>query len=99
MTSTSTTKLRQNTLELLQEYCLTQSPTIRNQLVQINLGLVRKEAHHWINQCIESYEVLLRVGSIDLIRAIVRFDVTKGYAFSSFAIPYIRGEIQHYFER
>ena len=31
-----------------------------------------------------------------LIRAIERFDMTKGHAFSSFAIPYIRGEIQHY---
>jgi RNA polymerase sigma-B factor len=31
-----------------------------------------------------------------LIRAIERFDTTKGSAFSSFAIPYIRGEIQHY---
>jgi RNA polymerase sigma-B factor len=31
-----------------------------------------------------------------LIRAIERFDLSKGNAFSSFAIPYIRGEIQHY---
>jgi len=64
--------------------------------VELNFGLVRKEAHHWIHQCTESYEDLLQVGSIGLIRAIERFDMSKGHAFSSFAIPYIRGEIQHY---
>jgi RNA polymerase sigma-B factor len=31
-----------------------------------------------------------------LIRAIERFDLNQGYAFSSFAVPYIRGEIRHY---
>ena len=64
--------------------------------MELNFGLVKKEAYHWINQCNESYEDLLQVGSRGLIRAIERFDVTKGNAFSSFAIPYIRGEIQHY---
>ena len=38
----------------------------------------------------------MQVGSIGLIRAVERFELTKGHAFSSFAIPYIRGEIQHY---
>jgi RNA polymerase sigma-B factor len=57
---------------------------------------VRKEAHHWVNQCRESYEDLLQVGCLGLIRATERFDMEKGNSFSSFAIPYIRGEIQHY---
>ena len=60
------------------------------------MGWLEKEAHHWVNQCAESYEDLLQVGCIGLIRAIERFDTTKGSAFSSFAMPYIRGEIQHY---
>ena len=72
------------------------STQLRNQLVQINLGLVRKEAHRWVNYSTESFEDLLQVGSLGLIRAIERFDPTKGSAFSSFAVPYIRGEIQHY---
>ncbi|HEY9846448.1 MAG TPA: RNA polymerase sigma factor SigF, partial [Candidatus Caenarcaniphilales bacterium] len=69
---------------------------VRNQLVKLNLGLVRKEAHRWINQCTETYDDLLQVGCLGLIRAIERFDMSKGHAFSSFAVPYIRGEIQHY---
>ncbi|MGB5959140.1 MAG: RNA polymerase sigma factor SigF [Coleofasciculaceae cyanobacterium] len=89
-------ELKHESLRLLREYQRLGSAEIRNQIVGLNFGLVRKEAHHWVNQCSESYEDLLQVGSIGLIRAIERFDTTKGSAFSSFAIPYIRGEIQHY---
>lgn len=89
-------ELKSESLELLRKYQTHPSPDLRNQLVQLNFGLVRKEAHHWVNQCTESYEDLIQVGSLGLIRAIERFDMTKGHAFSSFAIPYIRGEIQHY---
>ncbi|HBE16710.1 MAG TPA: RNA polymerase subunit sigma [Cyanobacteria bacterium UBA11149] len=89
-------ELKHETLELLKEYRESESRSIRDRVVHLNFGLVRKEAHHWVNQCNESYEDLIQVGCIGLIRAIERFDTTKGTAFSSFAIPYIRGEIQHY---
>lgn len=89
-------ELKHESLRLLRDYQQHSSAEIRNKIVQLNFGLVRKEAHHWVNQCTESYEDLLQVGSIGIIRAIERFDTTKGTAFSSFAIPYIRGEIQHY---
>lgn len=88
--------LKGNTIDLLRCYQQSKSAVIRNQLVQLNIGLVRREAHHWLRQSQESYEDLMQVGSMGLIRAIERFDLSKGYAFSSFAIPYIRGEIQHY---
>lgn len=96
MTTTVSKELKSETLELLRQYQNTRSPEMRNRLVELNLGLVRKEVHHWINQCGETYEDLLQVGSIGLIRAIERFEMSKGHAFSSFAVPYIRGEIQHY---
>lgn len=88
--------LKHDSLQLLQSYHKTGQPELRNQIVELNFGLVRKEAHHWVNQCSESYDDLLQVGCLGLIRAIERFEPTKGNAFSSFAIPYIRGEIQHY---
>jgi RNA polymerase sigma-B factor len=69
---------------------------VRNEILKLNLGLVRKEVCHWINQCQENYDDLLQIGCLGLIRAIERFDPAKGFAFSSFALPYIRGEIQHY---
>jgi RNA polymerase sigma-B factor len=87
---------KQETLEILQAYRANPSIKIRNQLVNLNIGLVRREAYHWKNQCQESFEDLMQVGSIGLINAIERFDVSKGNAFSSFAVPYIKGEIQHY---
>jgi RNA polymerase sigma-B factor len=89
-------ELKRESATLLQDYQKSRSATIRNQLVTLNFGLVRKEAHYWTNQCTESYEDLLQVGAIGLIRAIERFDLSKGHAFSSFATPFIRGEIQHY---
>jgi RNA polymerase sigma-B factor len=88
--------VKRESLDLLREYQQSPSPRLRNQLVELNFGLVRREVHHWLHQCNESYEDLVQVGSIGLIRAVERFDITKGHAFSSFAVPYIRGEIQHY---
>lgn len=96
VTSTLSSELKNETLVLLRKYQASPSPELRNRLVELNFGLVRKEVHHWLNQCSESYEDLLQVGCIGLIRAIERFEMSKGHAFSSFAIPYIRGEIQHY---
>lgn len=96
MTTRESRALKQESLELLQQFQQTPSTRLRNQIVQLNLGLVRKEVHHWLNQCNETYDDLLQVGCLGLIRAIERFDLSKGHAFSSFAVPYIRGEIQHY---
>ena len=84
------------TLQLFQAYKKSCDTKLRNRIMELNFGLVRKEAHHWLHQCPESYEDLLQIGCLGLIRAIERFDMEKGNAFSSFAIPYIRGEIQHY---
>ncbi|MGF1538127.1 MAG: RNA polymerase sigma factor SigF [Elainellaceae cyanobacterium] len=96
MVTTEQRTVRSKSLLLLSEYRRSPSLAIRNQLVQLNYGLVRREAHHWVNQCTESYDDLVQVGSLGLINAIERFDISKGNAFSSFALPYIRGEIQHY---
>ncbi len=89
-------EVKSTTLELLHKYRRNPSTEIRNRLVNMNLGLVRKEAHRWLNYSTETYDDLVQVGSMGLIRAIERFDISKGHAFSSFALPYIRGEIQHY---
>ena len=96
MPITATNELKHEIWQLLREYEQSPSEITRNKLVNINFGLVRKEAHYWTNQCRENYDDLLQVGCLGLIRAIEKFEISKGHAFSSFAIPYIRGEIQHY---
>ncbi|MGI8932617.1 RNA polymerase sigma factor SigF [Leptolyngbya sp. BC1307] len=97
MRSSSTNQvIKSQSLEILTTYQKNRSPQLRNRLVQMNIGLVRREAHRWLHNSGEAFDDLMQVGSLGLIRAIERFDLQKGYAFSSFAIPYIRGEIQHY---
>ncbi len=97
MCSLSTNQvIKSQSLEILTTYQKSRSPQLRNRLVQMNIGLVRREAHRWLHSSGETFDDLMQVGSLGLIRAIERFDLQKGYAFSSFAIPYIRGEIQHY---
>ncbi|MEH2015252.1 RNA polymerase sigma factor SigF [Nostoc sp.] len=96
MPTTVTNELKHEIWQLLREYQQSRSENVRNQLVKLNFGLVRKEAHYWTNQCHETYDDLLQVGCLGLIRAIEKFELSKGHAFSSYALPYIRGEIQHY---
>lgn len=96
MTNATSENLKLETLRLFKVYAESQDIDVRNQIMEVNLGLVRKEAHHWAAQCNENFEDLSQVGCLGLIRAIERFDPNKGNAFSSFAIPYVRGEIQHF---
>lgn len=88
--------VRSRGMELLISYHQNRSVEIRNQLVRLNAGLVRKIAHRVSHQCPEPYEDLEQIGYLGLIRAIERFDPTQGCAFSSFAVPYIRGEMLHF---
>jgi RNA polymerase sigma-B factor len=84
------------TLELLKQYRKEPSAYLRDRLVRLNIGLVKKEVHFWADRHSELYDDLLQVGALGLIGAVDRFELNRGYAFSSFAVRYIRGEIQHY---
>ncbi len=83
-------------MELLVSYRQQPSVRLRNRLVRLNMGLVRKVAHRLAYQCAEPFEDLEQCGYLGLITAIERFEPAQGYAFSSFAVPYIRGEILHF---
>jgi RNA polymerase sigma-B factor len=95
MTATQSS-LRSNCMELLMAYQQNPSVGLRNKLVRMNAGLVRKIAHRVSHQCAEPYEDLEQIGYLGLIRAIERFNPAQGCAFSSFAVPYIRGEMLHF---
>lgn len=69
---------------------------IRDRIAQQNDGLAIKTARRLQATCKEELEDLKQIARIGLLKAIERFDPTKGNAFSSFAVPYIRGEILHY---
>ncbi|MDF2700652.1 MAG: polymerase, sigma 28 subunit, FliA/WhiG subfamily [Haloplasmataceae bacterium] len=68
---------------------------VENKLVEDNYKLVWSVVNkfHYMK---EEKDDLFQSGCIGLIMAAKKFDVTRGNAFSTFAIPYILGEIKNY---
>lgn len=81
--------------EIFVLYHTTRSLQLRNHLVELNIGLARKVAHRMVASCQESYQDLLGLATIGLIKAVERYDPSQKY-FTSFALPYIKGEILHF---
>jgi RNA polymerase sigma-B factor len=69
----------------------------RNTLIEMNLSLVRYAAGRFRNRGAGEMEDIVQVGMIGLIKAIDRFDLSREVEFTSFAIPYIVGEIKRFF--
>ncbi|MBL1095185.1 RNA polymerase sigma factor SigF [Streptomyces coffeae] len=69
---------------------------VRNTLIELNLSLVRYAARRFRNRSVEMEDVV-QVGTIGLIKAIDRFDLTREVEFTTFAVPYIVGEIKRFF--
>ncbi|WP_129599583.1 SigB/SigF/SigG family RNA polymerase sigma factor [Anaerophilus nitritogenes] len=85
-----------NEKELFQLYRNQKDKNIRNELVNRYLYIAEILSKKYINKGIE-YEDIYQIASLGLIFAIERFDITKGFEFSSFATPTIIGEIKKYF--
>ncbi|MER5427612.1 SigB/SigF/SigG family RNA polymerase sigma factor [Streptomyces sp. NPDC002588] len=69
----------------------------RNTLIEMNLSLVVFAARRFRNRGSGEMEDVIQVGTIGLIKAIDRFDLSREVEFTSFAIPYIVGEIKRFF--
>lgn len=69
---------------------------LRDRLIEHHMYIAEILSKKYVNKGIE-YDDLFQVASLGLIFAIDRFDVSKGYEFSSFATPTIVGEIKRYF--
>ncbi|MFI1197888.1 RNA polymerase sigma factor SigF [Streptomyces sp. NPDC020883] len=72
---------------------------VRNTLVEMNLSLVRYAAARFRNRGGDPTEMedIVQVGTIGLIKAIDRFDLSREVEFTTFAVPYIVGEIKRFF--
>ncbi|MER5616451.1 RNA polymerase sigma factor SigF [Streptomyces sp. NPDC002215] len=69
---------------------------VRNTLVELNLALVRFAASRFRSRS-EPMEDIVQVGTIGLIKAIDRFELSRGVEFPTFAMPTIVGEIKRFF--
>ena len=74
----------------------TNDPRIREYLIEEHLYIAEILSKKYANRGIE-YDDIYQVASIGLIYAVDRYDVDKGFEFSSFATPTIIGEIKKYF--
>ncbi|HYE10002.1 MAG TPA: sigma-70 family RNA polymerase sigma factor, partial [Patescibacteria group bacterium] len=66
-----------------------------NFLVENNIGLVRSVVKKFLNRGCE-YDDLMQIGSIGLLKAIKKFDLSFNVRFSTYAIPMIMGEIKRF---
>lgn len=66
----------------------------RDYLIETNLKLVYKIANIYRNKI--DFDTAVQEGSIGLIKAIDRFEPDRGFKFSTYAVPYIKGSIIHF---
>ena len=82
--------------ELFEIYRDNKDIEIRNELINRHLYISEILSKKYVNRGIE-YEDIYQVASLGLIYAIERYDIDRGYEFSSFATPTIIGEIKKHF--
>jgi RNA polymerase sigma-B factor len=82
--------------ELLRRIHQEHDQAAREELITRYLPLVRSLARRFASRG-QAVEDLVQVGSIGLIKAIDRFDMSRGVELSTYATPTILGEIKRYF--
>lgn len=68
---------------------------LRDVLVEKNLGLVQHVVKRYVGRGVDA-EDLFQIGSIGLIKAIDKFDLSYEVRFSTYAVPLICGEIKRF---
>ena len=87
---------KEKTRELFRRYKEEGDTDAREKLVMSHLNLVRFIANKFKNRG-EPIDDLVQVGYLGLLKAIDRFDPSRGLEFTTFATPTIMGEIKRHF--
>ena len=82
--------------ELLRRYHEQGDLAARAQLIEQYMSLVRSLARRYSYRG-EQLEDLVQIGAIGLIKAIDRFDLSRGVELTTYATPNIIGEIKRHF--
>jgi RNA polymerase sigma-B factor len=91
-----TTVMQQDVDALLRAYRRDGDTGARDRALEELMPLVRALATRYAGRR-EPFEDRVQVGAVGLIKAVDRFDVDRGVAFSSYAVPTIVGEIRRHF--
>ena len=81
---------------LLRRYHEQGDRAAREQLIERYMSLVRSLARRYASRG-EPFDDLVQIGAIGLIKAIDRFDLTRGVELTTYATPNIIGEIKRHF--
>ena len=68
----------------------------REEKIERNMGLVYSVANRFIGKGVD-FEDLVQIGCVGLIKAVDNFDESRGFSFSTYAVPVIIGEIRQFF--
>ncbi|MBR5618951.1 MAG: sigma-70 family RNA polymerase sigma factor [Clostridia bacterium] len=75
---------------------MVEQKTLRDRRIEQNLGLVHTCAGRFRGRGVE-YDDLVQAGCVGLCKAADGFDASRGFAFSTYAVPMILGEIRRLF--
>lgn len=89
-------KEREKVRHLFERYVVTRDEKVKEELVLHHMNLVRYLAGKFSNRW-EPLDDLVQVGCVGLIKAIDRYDLSKGAEFTTYATPTIVGEIKRHF--
>ena len=87
---------REDLDRLFIEYRETQQRAIRNRLVEAHRGLAASIAHDYRGRGVD-LDDLVQIAMLGTLKAVERFDPSRGIPFSSFASRTVNGEIKRYF--
>jgi RNA polymerase sigma-B factor len=80
---------------LFRRYAATGDAAVKELLVKEHLGLARSVASRFERSSVP-HDDRMQLACVGLLKAIDRYDPDRGAAFSSYAVPLMVGEIQHY---
>ena len=85
-------------VEIFKNYFKTQDPTLLDQIAKKNLRFVVSISKKYLGSGLP-FPDLISAGSLGLIKAARKFDVGKGFKFTSYSVWFIRAEIMLYISK